>query len=40
MIPVIVPKENIIPILLKCIKHITPFLTLFVVVVNWAQIFL
>jgi|GEM_PF-7046734 len=40
MVPVIVPKENIIPIPLKCFKHLTLFLTLFVVVMGWAQIFL
>ncbi|HET7117889.1 MAG TPA: hypothetical protein VFI29_15445 [Hanamia sp.] len=36
---VTVPKENILPILLKCIKHIASFLTLFVVVAGWTQVF-
>lgn len=36
----IVPKAFFIPILLKWIKHVLPFLILFVVVVDYVQIFL
>lgn len=37
---IIVSEETFLPILVKWIKHLLPFLIFFVVVVDYAQIFL
>lgn len=39
-IVIMVPKEEVIPVLIKWMNHILPFLIFFVVVVDWAQILL
>ena len=37
---IMVPKEEVIPVLIKWMNHILPFLIFFVVMVDWPQIFL